>query len=170
MVLVLIMADTSRIDEIMEDSPEVLYHLRKQELYDAEIHPTDLRAHPELHLILPVQINRHEIQRRQDIFGIQDEPPYPYTIGLAVYLGGGIPEELHLAPANVPRSVLEFVFPCQNAMHHPVLLPGTVEAEKFLKVMRFVLPCYSCAFCPTFISEHNHAFGEVCNAGCDICK
>lgn len=165
------MADTSRIDEtIMEDSHEAHYALRKQELYDAEIHPTDLRAHPELRLILPVQINNHEVQRRQDIFGIHDEPPYPYTIGLAFYVGGGIPEEMRMAPGNVPLNVLEFVFPCQNAMHHPVLLPETTEAEKFSKPMRFTLPCFSCAFCPTFISEHDHAFGEVCNTKCKICK
>jgi hypothetical protein len=168
-IFVFVMANFFRHDERGDNWDEVQYRMREEELSEGENYPGIYSAHPEMSLVLPVQINQHELQRRKDIFGIHDHPPYPYTRGCAIYLHGVIPVDLRVDPLN-PPNVLDFVFPCENKAHHPVLLPQTIEAEKFLKVMRMALPCYSCDLCPTFVSQHHHEFGEACNSNCVICK
>lgn len=151
------------------DREESEYRAREHQLFDTEmcsphLHPLDPKR-----LILPLRINAHELERRRHIPAIHEDPPYPYVTGHAIFRGGGVPETLCYDRDAFPNMV-DFLFPCEHKTHHPVLLPPTLEAAEFLKVMRFSLPCYSCNLCPTFVSEHHHAFGEVCNTRCVICR
>ena len=122
----------------------------------------------EMRRILPMRINPHEQARRENPLNFRILPNMHYNVRRAYFPGYPIPiEYLDYENPDCPGE-LRFVTICPHQDHQAFTYPPTPQAHDLRRWLAFTLPCFSCPFCPTRISEHVHPCGQPCTPRCKI--